>query len=189
MLLALWSGGFVWFAEGLPASSPALDAAGDGVVVLTGGSQRISAALGLIGDGRGRRLLITGVGMTTDRQALQRITGERPELFDCCVDIDHRAVNTAGNARQASEWAKALNYRSLTVVTAGYHMPRSLFEFRRAMPDIEMIAYPVYPNQIRLGRWWSSISTLRVVISEYSKYLVSLGAARAGGALGGERST
>lgn len=180
MLAAPWLGGLVWFAAGLTrlAVDPASKA--DGVVVLTGGSQRIAVALELVATGRGKRLLITGVNQATDRASLERVSGSRSDLFDCCVDIDRRARNTRGNARQAAAWARVHNYRSLTIVTASYHMPRGLVEFSRAMPEMELHAHPVFPDDIDLGRWWASATTLRVIAWEYNKYWISLVSARIG---------
>ncbi len=180
MLVAPWFGGLVWFAGGLTrlAIDPAFKA--DGVVVLTGGGQRIAVALELVATGRGKRLLITGVNQATDRAALERVSGRRSDLFDCCVDIDRRARNTRGNARQAAAWARARDYRSLAVVTASYHMPRSLVEFSRAMPEVELHAHPVFPDDIDLERWWASATTLRVIAWEYNKYWISLVSARIG---------
>lgn len=180
MVAAPWLGGLVWFAGGLArlAIDPAFKA--DGVVVLTGGGQRIGAALELVATGRGKRLLITGVNRATDRAALERVSGSRSDLFDCCVDIDRRARNTRGNARQAAQWARARDYRSLTIVTASYHMPRSLVEFSRAMPEVELHAHPVFPDDFDLGRWWTSATTLRVIAWEYNKYWISLASARIG---------
>lgn len=180
VLAATWLGGLVGFAGGLTrlAIDPAFKA--DGVVVLTGGGQRIAVALELVATGRGKRLLITGVNQATDRAALERVSGRRSDLFDCCVDIDRRARNTRGNARQAAQWARARNYRALTIVTASYHMPRALVEFSRAMPEMELNAHPVFPDDINLGRWWASVTTIRVIAWEYNKYWISLVSARIG---------
>ena len=49
--------GFIWL---LPERQVALDDNADGIVVLTGGTSRVSDALDLLASGRGKRLLITG---------------------------------------------------------------------------------------------------------------------------------
>lgn len=180
MLAAPWLGGLIWFADGLTRLAIDPEFRADGVVVLTGGGQRIAVALELVATGRGKRLLITGVNQATDRATLESVSGRRSDLFDCCVDIDRRARNTRGNARQAAQWARARDYRSLTVVTASYHMPRGLVEFSRAMPEVELHAHPVFPDDIDLERWWASATTLRVIAWEYNKYWISLVSARIG---------
>ncbi|MFQ5533536.1 MAG: YdcF family protein [Sphingomonadales bacterium] len=177
LLSAMWLGGLLWFVQSLEGPSGAETVASDGVVVLTGGSRRISAALDLIAPSDGKRLLITGVHENTGRDALRRVAGGQDKVFDCCVDIDRLALDTVGNARQAAQWARGHGYRSLTVVTAIYHMPRSLFEFKRVMPDVELVAHPVYPGTVgpgRMGTW----RAVRVIALEYNKYLLSLLRAR-----------
>ena len=59
--------GFVVFIWLLPGRQVALKSDADGIVVLTGGTSRVSDALDLLASGRGKRLLITGVfpGTTT----------------------------------------------------------------------------------------------------------------------------
>jgi uncharacterized SAM-binding protein YcdF (DUF218 family) len=69
---------------------------------------------------------------------------------------------------------KGQGFHSLRLVTADYHMLRSLFEFRRAMPETEIIAHPVFPNQVRRESWWRSPGTASLLISEYDKFLVAL---------------
>ena len=66
-------------------------------------------------------------------------------------------------------------FRSLRLVTAWYHMPRSLLEFGRAMPDIEIVAHPVFPEQVKSEHWWAWRGTAMLLISEYAKYLAALG--------------
>ncbi len=178
IVFALWLGGFVRFTHMVGDLAPADDTPrGDGIVVLTGGSVRLATAVSLIERGRARRLLITGVHATTTRGALRRVTGGRADVFTCCVDIDRQARNTVDNAHIAARWAQDHGYDSLILVTANYHMPRSLVEFARVLPDIDLIPYPVAPRTIRPGRWWPDHS-LRVLAVEYTKYVVSLLRAR-----------
>ena len=62
--LVLGFGVFLWL---LPSEEVVLDRNADGIVVLTGGTSRVTDALELLAVGRGKRLLITGVnpGTTT----------------------------------------------------------------------------------------------------------------------------
>ena len=57
------------------------------------------------------------------------------QRFDCCADLGFMAADTHGNAQETADWARAHRYKSLIVVTANYHMPRSLTRIlRRACP-------------------------------------------------------
>jgi hypothetical protein len=53
-------------------------------------------------------------------------------------------------------------------------MPRSLLEFDRAMPGIEIVAHPVFPEQVKQGHWWIWRSTAALLVNEYIKYLAAL---------------
>lgn len=143
----------------------------DGIVVLTGGQARVDVALDLLKDNRGRRLLISGVHPTTNREVLQRITHTDPRLFDCCVDLDRSAMNTIGNAIESARWIRANDYKRVIIVTNNYHMPRSLLELSRLMSDIEFVPYPVINTDLRQNSWMRQGDTLRVLFTEYVKYL------------------
>lgn len=142
----------------------------DGIVVLTGGEQRIPQGMDLLAGGRAQRLLITGVNPATSPEALSVNAPGREYLLACCVDLDHNALNTVGNAIETARWVRDRHFRSIIVVTANYHMPRSLLELRRVLPDIELIAYPVAPQGLHLEGWWHDGATLRLLIAEYVKY-------------------
>lgn len=167
-------GGFLKFASTVTAlETPASVRQADGIVVLTGGASRIDIALGLLDLGRAKRLLISGVNPVTSQKALERVTNSRPKVFDCCVDIGRRALDTRGNANETADWAKKLGYNSLIVVTSDYHMPRSMLELKRTMPEMPMQAAPVPMADLRKADWFLQATTLRVMVSEYFKFLAA----------------
>lgn len=165
--------GFLLFAMQVPGEEVALRENADGIVVLTGGAARISDAVELLAAGRGRRLLITGVHRATTTRELARVVPGSRHLLSCCVDLDHSAVNTVGNAAETRRWAKRLGFTSLIVVTSSYHMPRSMAELSRQLPDVKLIAFPVVTEKMRAEPWWSSVPTAKLLISEYLKYIVA----------------
>jgi uncharacterized SAM-binding protein YcdF (DUF218 family) len=170
--------GFVAFAlSATTVQSPSTEKA-DAIVVVTGGEDRISVSLGLLRRGDGRRLLISGVNPRTSKNAIRNLTGEDRRLFECCVDIGREANDTVGNAEEARDWAGQRRYRSLIVVTSGYHMLRTLAEFSRAMPSVQLIAHPVVSRSVRDPDWWQSPGTLRFLFNEYVKFIAA--AARLG---------
>ncbi len=170
ILLVFGFAGFIWL---LPARQVALDSDADGIVVLTGGTSRISDALELLASGRGKRLLITGVNPGTTTGDIAREVVNYAKLLTCCVDFDYSAQNTYGNAIQARRWAIEHGFHSLIVVTSAYHMPRALAELAHQLPDATLIPFPVVSDRLRIEPWWSSGDTTRLVLSEYLKYLAA----------------
>lgn len=180
MLLA---GGFVLFVNAIDRKGSKLPAA-EGVVALTGGKDRIGQAFKLLATGQAKRLLITGVHSSTKASQLQHLVPRGAEFFPCCVDLGRAALDTRGNAAETRGWAQKHSFSSLIVVTSSYHMPRTLIEFSRAMPDIQLIPYAVVSPNFHIDKWWSHLPTRRLLFSEYVKYLNALvGSTRPGGTI------
>lgn len=163
--------GFIVFVSTLSSDEIVLDRKADGIVVLTGGTSRVSDALELLASGRGKRLLITGVNLGTTTGEIARQFPDYAKLLACCVDLDYSAINTLGNAVEARRWAVDRQFRSLVVVTSAYHMPRAMAEIAHQLPDVALIPFPVVSDKLRTEPWWSSEATVRLVLSEYLKYL------------------
>lgn len=162
--------GILFFAASLERREPRDVAVADGIVVVTGGADRITEALSLMERGKGRRLLISGVNTQSTPEQLRRRWPGREELFHCCVDLDYQARNTHGNAIESRAWARKNNFRSLVLVTASYHLPRTMLEFRAAMPDIEITGFAVVPEASKLNRWWQEPALMRIIVLEFFKY-------------------
>src|SRR6266404_4514783 len=120
--------GFVGFLSQLHGAEIKPDRHADGIVVLTGGSSRVSDAMELLAGGYGKRLLISCVHPTNAASDISRSLPDNQSLLSCCVDLDRSAVNTRSNAAEARRWAHERGFRSLIVVTSNYHMPRAIFE-------------------------------------------------------------
>ncbi len=163
--------GFFGFAWLLPSQEIALDRKADGIVVLTGGTSRVSDALELLASGYGKRLLITGVNTGTTTADIARQTAEYRRYLACCVDLDYSALNTLGNAVQTRRWTLDRGFHSLIIVTSAYHMPRALAEIAHQLPDVTLVPFPVVSDRLRVEPWWSNGDTTRLVLSEYFKYL------------------
>jgi len=177
LILLLWSAGLAAFAERAARSTPAPEPpVADGIVALTGASTlRIEAATRLLELDKGQRLLISGVNPEVRPQELREVTRGAGRAFDCCVDMGFHAEDTQGNARETASWARHHGFRSLIVVTADYHIPRSVLELRAAMPDVTLHPYPVATGTVNAQRWWATAGDARRMMVEYSKYLVILG--------------
>jgi uncharacterized SAM-binding protein YcdF (DUF218 family) len=167
--------GFGAFAEHISLlTQPTEMRTADGIIVLTGGQSRLGAAIDLLKAGKGKRLLISGVNPHAGRRALREVTGGDKQLFRCCVDIDHVALDTVGNAEQSAKWVAAHDYGRVILVTNNYHMPRSLLEMHRLLPDASVEPYPVVNSRLDDGSWLIKPDALRVLATEYVKYLAAL---------------
>jgi len=173
-LIVLWLGGLVWFVRAIPTRVVDPESTTDAIVVLTGGSLRVQNGLALLAAGKAKKLFVSGVYHSTDVTALLRVSRQSPEHIACCIVLGHEADNTFGNALETAQWMRNEGFHSLRLVTANYHMPRSLLEFTRAMPDLHIIPNPVFPESVKPGRWWSSPGSLGLVLGEYHKYLLAL---------------
>jgi uncharacterized SAM-binding protein YcdF (DUF218 family) len=174
LIAVAWLAGFIWFAQTMPGDAPSDVTPTDAIVVLTGGSERLGEGLKLLLQNRAGHLFVSGVhpGVTVDE--LLRVYHVDPARAPGDIAIGYRAGNTQGNAEETAAWMTGHGFRSLRLVTANYHMRRSLLEFSHAMPGVQIVAHPVFPEPVYPSRWWRSAQAISVVGGEYNKYLVAL---------------
>lgn len=171
--IAGWGAGFIGFVNTvtrLPAPSAERTQA---IVVLTGGSLRLDAGLSLLSAGLGDKLFVSGVHHGVDVAELLRISRQSPKSLDCCIVLGYAADNTSGNAQETAVWMRKEGYETMRLVTANYHMPRSLLEFRAAMPNVRIVPHPVAPKHVKLRSWWISPGTALLLAREYTKLLLA----------------
>jgi uncharacterized SAM-binding protein YcdF (DUF218 family) len=175
MLVIFWLAGFIVFIRAIEvlgeASITPEMLSTDAIVVLTGGSERVATGLELLNAGKGKKLFISGVhhGLSLDRVVGNQQVSK--DLRDCCIILGHAAESTRGNAEETQTWMALEDYHSMRLVTANYHMPRSLLVFRAAMPDIAITPHPVAPDSVKLEDWWQHPGTISLLVTEYNKYL------------------
>ena len=174
LILLAWAGGFVWFLTVIPTDLEDTTTRTDAIVVLTGGSERRPVGLELLADGFADRLFVSGVYSGVDVATILDLNAEAPTTLACCIELGHDAPHTVGNARETAIWMAAGKRTSLRLVTANYHMPRSLVLFRRMMPAVAIVPHPVFPPNVEVGAWWRHPRSLVLLADEYTKYLVSL---------------
>ncbi len=172
LLAAAWLGGFLWFVHLVPASVADPDSETDAIVVLTGGSLRVETGLQLLAAGKAKKLFVSGVYHGVDVGDLLRVSRQAPERVQCCIVLGHAAESTLGNALETASFMRDEGYASLRLVTASYHMPRSLLEFARAMPQIRVVPDPVFPDIV--ADWWLRPLGLELYAVEYVKFLAAL---------------
>lgn len=157
----LWAGGFGWFLLQIPRAPTQDTEITDAIVALTGGPGRIDYGLRLLAEGRAKRLFVSGVegNLTPARLARQaQLAVPSPESV---IHLGFDARNTIGNAMEAARWMRREQLSSLRLVTASYHMPRALSEFRYALPEAKIVPDPVVTD-----------APPALLLSEYHKLLL-----------------
>ncbi|NKB48313.1 MAG: YdcF family protein [Alphaproteobacteria bacterium] len=175
LLAGLWAAGFFLYLDKIPRALPSaeLQQKADAIVVLTGGGGRLELGLSLFKRGDAARLFISGVDPGVDKTALLQNRQIDGTTMDCCIALGHNADNTFGNATETARWMESQGFTSLYIVTANYHMPRSLVEFREALPDADIKPRVVHPANVHLDDWWRWPGTIQLLAAEYSKYLAT----------------
>ncbi len=97
-LAVVYGAGFLAFVAYLPDVATGAHRA-DGIVALTGGDERVEAAVNLLENSFGKRLLISGVHRAITKEQLKHLAHGGPR-FDCCADLGYTAENTRGNAQE-----------------------------------------------------------------------------------------
>jgi uncharacterized SAM-binding protein YcdF (DUF218 family) len=176
----IWFCGLMAYASRVQHLTPApLPEPGQGIVALTGAgsNERIGEAMGLLENGYGRRLLVSGVNPMATRDDIRNVSRAVRRLYDCCVDLGFTAADTVGNAREAADWARHMRYDRLILVTADYHMPRAMLELNAVLRGTGITAdtYAVATPSLKARGWWRSPRAARLMVVEYCKYLAILG--------------
>jgi uncharacterized SAM-binding protein YcdF (DUF218 family) len=175
----VWCGALVWFVHSMPTESAPASVRTDAIIVLTGGQGRVEHGLDMLAANAAPVLFISGVGPHVTRLQMlnqhaslptrEAILARQPEIL-----FDYVAETTKTNAQQAAEFVHQRGIRSIRLVTANYHMPRSRLEFTAAMPGVEIVSDPVFPEGFRRDEWWRHDNTRRLVFSEFYKYFAAL---------------
>ncbi len=176
MLLVIgWSGALVWFVASMPTTAVNAEIKTEALVVLTGGQGRVEHGLAMLAEGAAPLLFISGVGahVTTEQilaehgsPAVRRAIAAN----HCEIVLDHIANSTVSNADQTHAFLRARSIRSIRLITATYHMKRSIHEFNAVDPRLTIIPDPVFPEDFKRARWWQHENTRRLVFNEFYKY-------------------
>ena len=159
-LLLLYVLGYALFAVLLPRPAGAEQT--DAIVVLTGGAKRFERGLGLLQQGKAKRMLVSGVARTVRPGELAAEYRVGEQIFTCCIDLGRESVDTRSNAEETSRWVAKNRFRSVRLITTDWHMPRARFELSRRLPgDVEVLSDAIESNP-----------AFRTLFTEYNKYLL-----------------
>ena len=177
--VVFWVLGLAVFVHSLPATPTPASVKTDAIIVLTGGNARVERGFEMLAQGAAPVLLISGVGkdVTLQEMLIEHADAKtRRAISDrgASIVLDHVALTTETNAREASQFVRERHYQSIRLITAHYHMPRSMAEMQAALPEVDMVADPVFPVGFRRDQWWRHKNSRDLIVSEFHKSLVVL---------------
>ena len=172
-VISIWLGGLLYFIFSFNEQDVSFTQYTDGIVVFTGSPGRINEGINLLQLGKSKLMLVTGVNQSSLKNTEEWIKSKTPK-FLCCIELETKAKNTYGNARETIKWIKKNNLTSIYLVTSGYHILRSEIELRKIAPkNLLIIKHPVRDSDSKVTLL--NHATYFVFISiEYSKFLISL---------------
>lgn len=177
LLGVLWSSGLCWFITLIPSEPTQNTDTTDAIVVLTGGSLRLDHGFELLAENRAKKMFISGVEDGVTLNGLLHSKEYRPfanSIPTGSVTLGYWARTTIGNAEETAQWVAREHIKTIRLVTGNYHIPRSTYELREAIPGIIIIPDPVFPTHFAHNEWWQFGGSVWLVISEYHKLMTSI---------------
>lgn len=168
VVLIIWTVGFFVFVHYVNNLASDDDLSADVIVVLTGDKGRVPTAAHLFHQETTARLFISGVGGGVELDALsgtKQLSRKKKES----VVLGRGALNTRQNALETADFVKNHNVSSILLVTSYYHIPRSLVEFERVLPDVDIKLYPIKEDlNPRTG-----FKRYKLLMKEYNKFILA----------------
>ena len=169
-LCLIWLLGWMWFAASVVQMKPEDEwIKTDAVIVLTGGDKRVNTGLDLVAAGEADYLFISGVNAQVKPEELVALwTGDHAKVLPK-ITLGYVADSTASNATESRDWIAKNKIKSVRLVTANYHMARSMLMFKKQLPDVAIFSHPVVPDNFVPWReqFWP------LTFSEYNKWLAT----------------
>ena len=112
----------------------------DAIVVFTGSSGRIETGFDYLKNFSGP-LLISGVHPSVDLTQLNGADLLKKAQYQR-ITLDYTARTTRENVTVTANWAKENNFNKVGIITASFHMPRSMMLFKQQVPNLNVSPYP-----------------------------------------------
>ena len=166
---ALWLIGFLIFCGYAITLKYLPTEKADAIVTWTGGNDRISESIRLLEEEQAPRLFISGVHESVTGYHLLK---EIPEDVQEKIELGYQAKTTHMNALETSEWINKNKISSAILVTSFYHMPRSMLELYRSLPELKIVPFAVFPKNFDEDTSWLHTRYAWLLFLEYHKFLV-----------------
>lgn len=176
LIVAGWFLGLALFVHSMPTQQTPASVKTDAIIVLTGGSARVERGFEMLAAGAAPVLMISGVGKDVTLHEMltahaDLATRNAIDARGAAIVLDHVASTTQTNAREVAQFVHERTLRSLRIITAHYHMSRSIAELKAALPNVEMVPDAVFPTGFQRDQWWRHATSRTLVLSEFHKYL------------------
>ncbi len=135
----------------------------DGIVILTGGKDRIQTGMALFGELQAKRILISGVDKAVKPSVIKLKQLKGYDHIHQFTDFGYGAVNTFSNALESAVWVRNHQFQTIGLVTGRFHIPRSLWLFKKAMPETTILPIVVDADD----------SNFVHLLREYHKYYLT----------------
>lgn len=172
--IIFWGVAWIDFLQSVPKEHSANTSPTDAIIVLTGGARRVEYGFEKLAQGAAPLLFITGVGgdssldklfeTHTTPQVRSRIDALKPVIV-----LDHTARSTRMNAEETQKFVQQNGVKSIRLITANYHMPRSVQEIHALMPELTIIADAAFPRGFTAHSWWHQGKARYLLLSEFHK--------------------
>lgn len=173
IMISVWCLGITFYVLQINTYPVELPTKPEAIVVLTGGSNRIEEGLEIMSDRGCHSLFISGVNRDVSRHDILGRVQKNANINNCDLELGYTARNTHENAQEVLAWLEKKNYKSMVLVTAHYHLPRSLLEFKAIAPNLKIYPYAVYPDVQHKTYTESASTRILIVLKEYHKFLAA----------------
>ena len=118
-------------------------------------------------------MLVTGVNKSSLINTENWIKS-KTSMYSCCIELETKAINTVGNAKETIKWVNKYNLKSIRLVTSSYHILRSEIELKKIAPEsLIIIKHPIRDSTEKIS-FQNLVSYLMLISIEYSKFIISL---------------
>ncbi len=131
------------------------------IVVLTGNTGRLKAAIDLMKLNTESQLLISGVAKGVKYSEIIK----NKNIDQKKVHLGYNAKSTLGNAMETKTWIEDNNIKDFILITDDWHMKRALVLFENSMPNIKIFPYKLKYDKTHLKEHF--------LFEEHLKYLIS----------------
>lgn len=152
-------------------------AAADVIIAVSGGDTvaRTQEAIDLYKNGWAPKLIFSGAAQDKSgpsNAAVMRQQAVKQGIPELAITIEDQSETTKENAEKTRDILVDKNIRTAIVVTSGYHMKRTILEFRERAPAVEFRAHPTIADNQWSSWWWLTPYGWYLAVTEIVKIVV-----------------